>query len=86
VSQALTCHEFLVFLGLYVNGELADEAVALFHAHLADCPECVEAMNDHGLLLHLARVSRRDPMAPVPGVVPAALVVAVVASRALSSS
>jgi anti-sigma factor RsiW len=84
MPPALTCHEFLFFLGRYVNGELEDVAVEVFHAHLEHCPECVEAINDHGLLIHLAHVSRHDPMAPLAGEVPAALVEAVAASRAVS--
>lgn len=84
MASALTCHEFLFFLGRYVNGELEPAAVAMFHAHLEVCPECVEAINDPRLLVRLARVSHRDPLAPLEGEVPAALIEAVEASRALS--
>jgi anti-sigma factor RsiW len=84
VTHGLTCHEFLFFLGRYVNGELEPAAVEVFHAHLEHCPECVESINDHALLLHLAHVSRHDPLAPLAGEVPPALVEAVAASRALS--
>jgi hypothetical protein len=84
VTHDLTCHEFLFFLGRYVNGELAAAAVDVFHAHLEHCPECVESINDPTLLLHLAQLSRHDPLARLAGEVPAALVEAVAASRALS--
>jgi hypothetical protein len=84
VTSELTCHEFLFFLGRYVNGDLEAPAVEVFHAHLDHCPECVESINDFGLLLHLANVSRHDPLAPLEGEVPPTLIEAVVASRALS--
>jgi anti-sigma factor RsiW len=84
VASRLTCHEFLFFLGRYVNGELEEAAVEVFHAHLEHCPECVESINDPALLLRLAQISRRDPLAPLAGEVPATLIEAVAASRALS--
>lgn len=73
----LTCRLLLLFVAQYVARRLSEPARERFESHLEHCPECVTFLNDAGRIARLARVARRNPQAPPPEDVPAALVRAV---------
>lgn len=47
----MDCEEVKDLLYLYVSGELDDEEAAAVEDHLASCPDCQLARDEHAVLL-----------------------------------
>jgi anti-sigma factor RsiW len=80
-SRDLTCRELVDFLMSYLDGELPDPERRAFDAHLAVCEDCVAYLQTYEATVGLGRRAFESPEAPVPDVVPAELVAAILASR-----
>lgn len=81
MSSLLTCRELIGFLVDYLDGTLTDEEQAVFDAHLAVCPHCVDYVTEYRATVRAGRAAYRDLEAPVPNEVPEELVAAVLAAR-----
>jgi anti-sigma factor RsiW len=75
----ITCREMLTFLAEYLSGALPQVQREAFDDHLSRCPECVAYVNNYQALVGLARRAAE----PLPDEVPADLVRALVAARAV---
>jgi anti-sigma factor RsiW len=82
MGTKLSCREFVAFLGEYLSGGLAPEQLAVFNAHLACCPSCVNYTNTYRQAVRLGRAALGCDDGPVPTDVPDQLVQAVLAARA----
>jgi anti-sigma factor RsiW len=43
----MTCREFIDFLMDYLDGQLPADQRAVFDAHMAECPACVDYLNSY---------------------------------------
>lgn len=77
----MTCREFADFMGDYLSGELPIPSRARFDHHLGECPTCVTYLKDYEAAIRAGRRAFDDPAAPVPSVVPEALIKAILAAR-----
>lgn len=59
------CTETLLELETFLDNELSDNARNVIHAHLGDCPDCLEAFDFHAELRALiAAKCHNDEMPP----------------------
>jgi anti-sigma factor RsiW len=77
----MTCREFIDFLMEFLNGAMPPEQHALFEAHLAECPDCVNYLHSYEETVRLGRAAFGEPDAPLPESIPEDLVQAILATR-----
>ncbi|MBI3447345.1 MAG: zf-HC2 domain-containing protein [Acidobacteria bacterium] len=80
-SMVLNCREFVEFLDDYLFGTLEEERRAVFEAHLAVCPPCVNYMKSYLATIRLEKAVFDDPSAPLPREVPEDLVQAILRAK-----
>lgn len=81
----LSCREFVEFLADYLSGELPAEQIAVFDAHMAQCPSCVIYAKTYQESIRLGKAALLCSEEPVPAEVPDALIQAILAARKKSS-
>lgn len=74
----LSCREIIDFVMAYLDGELPERERAIFDAHLAICPDCVNYVNSYKTTIALAKQSQ-PPTEAAP--IPDDLVRAILAAR-----
>jgi len=79
--MALTCREFIEFLGDYHSGSLDSRERSRFEAHLFECVECVEYLKSYEATIRLSKAAFSHPDETVPTSVPDKLVRAILAAR-----
>lgn len=80
LAREISCRDFVAFLDDYLDGELLPERRAVFDRHLAICPDCTAYIDSYRKTRSLGIEALRDSE-PVPGVVPEALIKAILAAR-----
>ncbi len=78
--EELTCHDFVTFLGEYVEEQLDAARRATFERHLAVCTDCTNYLDGYRRTMRLG-VRALGGQAPVPGAIPEALVRAILDAR-----
>jgi anti-sigma factor RsiW len=80
----VTCRELIDFLDDYVAGALTDDQRQLFEEHLEICLDCANYLDSYRRTVALGKAAFEPAIpaeAPVPSVVPAGLVKAILAAR-----
>jgi anti-sigma factor RsiW len=77
----MTCREFADFMMDYLTGDLPLAARAEFERHLSACRNCRRYLAGYRETLRLGQQAFNDAAAPVPAMVPEALVGAILAAR-----
>ena len=87
MNPFISCKELAEFLGELFDGKLAAEQRCEFDRHMAVCPSCVHYVEQYKTSSELVRHSLgTSGDAPPPADVPEALIRAILATRAKSSS
>lgn len=77
----MTCRDFADFLADYLAGELPQDILASFDAHIAVCPNCVRYLAQYRETIVFGRQAFRDLDADVTSDVPEDLIAAILAAR-----
>ena len=77
----MTCQEFIEFVWKYLDNALPQDQRAIFDAHLAVCPGCVNYLSNYGETVRLVGQAFADPQAEVPEEVPEELIAAILRAR-----
>lgn len=77
----VTCREFVEFLDDYLAGRLQGAPLVEFNNHLSKCPPCVLYMQSYQESIRLGKAALATAEAPVPEVIPEALIAAILAVR-----
>ena len=81
----MNCREFIDFLLDYLAGDLPPDTLALFHEHIAECPDCVAYLDSYEQTVKLVCGACRDLAETVPTEVPEDLIQAILLVRQSSS-
>ena len=81
METRLSCREFVEFLADYLAGQLPNDEVTRFNAHLAGCPSCVSYARTYQDAVRLGRDALLCPDEQLPGDVPEDLVRAILDAR-----
>jgi anti-sigma factor RsiW len=80
MPSKLTCRDFVEFLAEYLSEELSAQQAALFNAHLARCPPCVNYLKTYQETLRLAKAAFGCLDKPLSPDVPEGLVQAILSA------
>ena len=84
MPKGVTCRELIEFLDDYVSNQLAPEMRQAFERHLNICKHCRDYLTTYRETIVLARGAMRDDDADRALEIPAELVQAILAARALA--
>jgi anti-sigma factor RsiW len=79
----MTCREIVEFLMAYLSGELPAEQRTIFEEHLAECPACVNYLDNYRQTIQLSKMALCEPPERLPQELPDDLVQAILAARQL---
>ncbi len=77
----MTCRDFITYLSDYLAGELHPDELAVFEAHLAECPACVAYVRTYQQAIRLGVATLGESDDTVPNEVPRELCEAILAAR-----
>lgn len=77
----MDCRQIDQFLSDYLEGRLTSEQSKLFDEHLGECPDCVAYLDSYRRTIRLGKAAFADPSAPAKGIVPSAILQAILQSR-----